>query len=88
MKLGFRQTIASVGVFAVVVMFLVSLDEHVRDRFGDLLSAGAAVSPWSHRVAGLGTALLDAARHQSVENAPMMIFAAVGVLLFLFMVRT
>jgi hypothetical protein len=30
----------------------------------------------------------DAARHQSIENAPLVIFATVGAVLFLFMVRT
>jgi hypothetical protein len=88
MKLGFRQTIASVTVFAAVVTFLVSLDERVRERFSDLLSAGTDISPWTHRAAELGNALVDAARHQSIENAPLMIFAAVGAVLFLFMVRT
>jgi hypothetical protein len=88
MKLGFRQTLASVAVFAVIVTFIVSLDERVRDRFGDLLSAGTTVSPWSYRVGELGNALIDAATHQSIENAPLMIFAFVGGVLFLFMVRT
>ena len=88
MKLGLRQTIASVAVFAAVLTFLVSLDERVRDRFSDFLSAGTDLSPWSHKAAELGNALVDAARHQSIENAPMMIFAVVGAVLVLFMVRT
>ena len=88
MKLGLRQTIASVAVFAAVLTFLVSLDDRVRDRFSDLLSAGTDLSPWSHRAAELGNVLIDAVRYQSIENAPLMIFAAVGAVLFLFMVRT
>jgi hypothetical protein len=88
MKLGFRQTIASLAVFGAILTFLVSLDERVRDRFGDLLSSGTSVSPLGHRAGELGNALLDAARHQSIENAPMMIFAVVGAVLVLFMVRT
>jgi len=88
MKLGLRQTIASLAVFAAILTFLVSLDDRVRDRFGDLLSAGSGVTPLGHRAAELGNALLDAAKHQSIENAPMMIFAVVGAVLVLFMVRT
>jgi hypothetical protein len=88
MKLGFRQTIASLAVFAAVLMFLVSLDDRVRDRFSDLLSAGTDLSPWTHRAAELGSVLVDAVRYQSIENAPLVIFAAVGAVLFLFMVRT
>ena len=29
-----------------------------------------------------------AVRHQSLENAPLLVFAAVGAVLFVFMVRT
>ena len=32
--------------------------------------------------------MFDAVRHQSLENAPMVVFATAGALLFLFMVRT
>jgi hypothetical protein len=87
MKLGLRQTIASVSVFAVIMAFLVSLDDRVRARFGDLLSAGTDVSPLGHRVSELLNALVDAATHQSIENAPMLIFAVVGGVLFLFMLK-
>ncbi len=30
---------------------------------------------------------MSALRHQSIENAPLLIFAAVGAVLFVFMVR-
>jgi hypothetical protein len=32
--------------------------------------------------------LLSAVRYQSIENAPLLIFATVGAVLFLFMVKT
>jgi hypothetical protein len=32
--------------------------------------------------------VVTAVRYQSIDNAPMMIFAAVGAVLFVFMVRT
>jgi hypothetical protein len=87
MKFGFRQTLASVSVFAVIMTFLVSLDDRVRARFGDLLSAGADVTPLGHRFSELVNALVEAATHQSIENAPMLIFAVVGGVLFLFMLK-
>jgi hypothetical protein len=40
------------------------------------------------RISNFGDALLDALRDQSLENAPMMIFAVVGGVLFLFMLKT
>ena len=88
MKLGFRQAIASAAVFSAVFLMLVSIDDRVRDRFGDLFSGGDGLSQWSDRAADLGHALAGAARHQSIENAPLLIFAAVGAVLVLFMVRT
>ena len=66
---------------------LVSIDDRVRDRFVELVYGGGA-APWDSRLADLGDALLGAARHQSIENAPLVVFATAGALLFLFMVKT
>lgn len=87
-RLGFRQAIASAAVFAAVLLTLVSVDERVRDRFGDLFPGGSSLTPWGDRAADLGHALAGAARTQSIENAPLLIFAAVGGVLVLFMLRT
>ena len=65
-----------------------SVDARVRDRFSNVLSGGDGLSPWGDRVSDLGSALASAVRHQSVENAPLLIFTTVGVVLFLFMVRS
>jgi len=88
MKLGVRQSLASAAVFASVLIALISVDERVRDRFQDLLSGSADVGPWSARAADLGNALAGAVRHQSIENAPLLIFAGVSSVLVLFMLRT
>lgn len=88
MKLGFRQTIASAAIFGAILLMLVSIDGRVRDRFGDLLSGGNGLSPLGARAADLGEALVSAARYQSIENAPLLVFAAVGGVLVLFMLRT
>lgn len=87
-KFGIQQTLMSLGVFAVVVLALVSVDERVGERFHDLVSGGASLGSVGDRVAYLGDAVMDAARHQSIENAPLVVFATVGAVLFLFMVRT
>ena len=78
----------SVIVFVIVLAGLVSVDARVRDRFNDLLAGDAHLSPFSDRVGDLGSALSDAVRHQSVENAPVLVFTTVGIVLFLFMVRS
>jgi hypothetical protein len=84
---GFKQGLASSAVFALILMILVSVDERVRERFHELV-ANDAIGSWSDRAGLMGDALLSAVRHQSIENAPLVVFATVGTVLFLFMVRT
>ena len=86
MKFGFRQSVVSAAVFGAVLLMLVSVDERVRDRFSGVVSGG--VSPWDDRVSDLGSALMSALRYQSIENAPLLVFAAVGAVLVAFMLRT
>jgi hypothetical protein len=86
--LGLRQAILSGAVFTVVLLAIVSVDARVRERVAELASGGDGVSPWGDRLGDLGGALASAVRHQSIENAPLLIFATVGAVLFLFMFRT
>lgn len=86
-KFGGRQALASSAVFAAIVAVLVSVDAGVRDRLSALVSSGSA-SSWSNRASDLGDAVVTAAKHQSIENAPLVVFATAGALLFLFMVKT
>ena len=88
MKLGFRQAIVSAAGFSAVLLLLVSIDARVRDRFGDLVTGGDSLSPWGDRASDLAHALMGALRSQSIENAPLLVFAAVGSVLVLFMLRT
>lgn len=88
MKSGLRQWLLSMTVFVIVLGGLVSVDARVRERFANLVWGGTDLAPWGNRAADLGGALMSAIRHQSIENAPLLIFATVGAVLFLFMVRT
>jgi hypothetical protein len=83
-----RQGLASAAVFVALIAALVSIDDRVQERFSDLFVSGNGLSPWGDRVGDLGGALASALRHQSIENAPLLVFAAVGAVLFVFMVRT
>lgn len=78
----------SLIVFVIVLAGLVSVDARVRDRFNDLMAGDAHLSPWSDRAGDLVSALGSAVRTQSVENAPVVVFTTVGIVLFLFMVRS
>lgn len=86
MKIGIKQSVLSAMVFAGILAGLVSIDPRVRGRFAELVHGGG--TPWDNRLADLGGALLDAARYQSIENAPLVVFAAVSAMLVLFMWRT
>src|SRR3954465_6570019 len=88
MKLGIRQGIASAAVFGAVLLMLISVDDRVRDRFSDLVGGSGSLSPWGDRAGDLGHALMSAVRYQSIENAPLLIFAAAGAVLVAFMLRT
>jgi hypothetical protein len=88
MKKRIRQSVLSLTVFVIVLAGLVSVDARVRDRFTNLIAGGEELSPWGDRLADLGDALVSAIQHQSIENAPLLIFATVGAVLFVFMVRT
>ena len=87
-KFGIRQTLVSTAVFGGILLTLVSVDERVRERFHELFAASDTVGSWTERASYLGDAVLSAARHQSIENAPLVVFATAGAVLFLFMVRT
>ena len=86
-KLSMRQAVMSGLVFASVVLALTVVDARVRERVGDVVS-GRDGTLWAARLSDLGDALVTAVRHQSIENAPLVVFAAVGAVLFLFMLKT
>jgi hypothetical protein len=89
-RIGVRETIGSALCLVAVLGVLVSVDPRVKSRVTTILSdpTGGAITPLGDRVGDLGGALWIAAKDQSLENAPLLIFAVVGAVLFLFMLRT
>ena len=87
-KLGMRQGAISAAVFGGVMFALVSVDARVRDHVSELVGSSASVAPFSTRLAELLDALWTAARYQSIENAPMVVFATVGIVLTVFMLKS
>lgn len=87
-KFGVQQALASTAVFALIIVALVSVDARVKERFTELVSGDNAIGTWQDRASYFGDAVWTAARHQSLENAPLVVFATAGAVLFLFMVRT
>ena len=87
-KLGIRESAISAAIFAGVMFALVSVDARVRDHVSDLVGNSASVAPWGARFGELLDALWSAARYQSIENAPLLVFATVGIVLTVFMLRS
>ncbi len=73
-----------------MLLVLVSVDDRVRERFNDLVfgGSGGTLTPWGDRAGDFANALLTAARYQSIENAPLLVFAAVGAVLVVFMLKS
>ncbi len=87
MKLGTREAVLSPAIFGLMLLALVSFDERVRERVGNLVASGG-IEPLGDRIADLGDALMTAMRYQSIENAPLLIFTAVGAVLVVAMFRS
>jgi hypothetical protein len=86
-KLGYREGLISFAIFGALLMALTTIDPRVRDRLTDLFGSGN-VSPFGDRLSDLSGAMLTALRHQSIENAPLLVFTTVGAVLTVFMLRT
>lgn len=87
LKLGMREGAVSAAVFGGVLFALISVDPRVHDHVSGLFG-GASAAGWSSRLNDLGGALWSAARYQSIENAPLLVFATVGAVLTVFMLRS
>lgn len=86
-KLGIRDGTLSAVVFGIVIMTLVSVDPRVHEHMVDLFQNGG-VMPLGARLGDLGSALWAAVEYQSLENAPLVVFATVGAVLTLFMLKS
>lgn len=84
------DALVSAAVVAVVIGVLVSVDVRLREQLGAAVRAASAdtVADAGGQVRAIGFALFDAARTQSVEHAPLMIFALVATVLLLALARS
>jgi hypothetical protein len=86
----FSDALISAGALVLLLLALVAFDDRVREQLSlrihgnassELVSAGA-------QVRDLATVVMDVARDQSIEHAPLLIFALAATVLVLFMLRT
>lgn len=88
---AFGEVLISIGALAALLTTLVLVDDRVREQVSMRFSAGRA----SDELANVGAqatsivgVVVEAARHQSLDHAPMLIFALAATVLVLFMLRT
>jgi hypothetical protein len=86
MKIGWKQSVASAGILVAMLVLLVSIDPRVRDHMSGVVSPGGAAT-MGQGAMNLADVLVSAVKTQSIENSPLMIFAVVGAILVLFMLK-
>lgn len=89
----FAGVFAAVGGVLALVVCLAAIDGDVREevaRLSRLSSGGAptAMGAVSADVRDLGVVVIQAVGDQSIEHAPLVIFALAATVLVLFMLRT
>jgi hypothetical protein len=86
---AFSEGLISFGVLAMILATLVAVDERVREQFWLRWSAPSAqISSAGANVRDISAVVFDAARDQSLEHAPLLIFGLTGTVLLMFMLRT
>jgi hypothetical protein len=90
MRRAFNDALISMGALVLLFLALVAFDDRVREQVSLRFSGSASSQLVSAgtQVRDFATVILDAARDQSIEHAPLMIFALAATVLVLFMLRT
>jgi len=90
MRRVFGEALMSAAAVIVLLIALVAIDPRVREQISQRFMAHPSVELASagHQVRNITTLIAVAAREQSLEHAPMLIFALAAAVLVLFMLRT
>lgn len=82
---------AFASLFALVILLiaLVAIDDRVREQIVDRIHAGptAQITDLGGRLGDVAAIVAAAARNQSIEHAPLVIFVVAATVLVLFMLR-
>ena len=91
MRRVINDALISLGALVVLLVALVSIDDRVRERAMQLVTtppSSAEITRAGTQIESVSTVLFKAARYQSVEHAPLVIFGVAATILVLFMLRT
>ena len=82
-----RQWLLSIGGFALLVAAVMAVDSRVRDEVNRVLWGTDGVATWDDRALSATRSVTDSFQYQGIDNGPVMVFAVVGGVLFLLMLR-
>ena len=89
MRRAFGEALMSAGTVAVLLLALVAVDSRVRDEISRRVSRPSVeLAGAGQQVRDLASVIAGAARDQSIEHAPLLIFALAATVLVLLMLRT
>ena len=90
-KRAIGDALISVGALCALIGLLAAFDARVREQISLRVGAGQPAAQVAHAeaaVRNLATVVFVAARDQSIEHAPLVIFVLAATVLLLFMLRT
>ena len=90
MRRAFGEVLMSAGTVTVLLLVLVVIDARVRDQISQRFMTRPSVELASagYHVRDFTAVIVAAARDQSRQHAPMLVFALAAAVLVLFMLRT
>ena len=89
MRRAFGEALMSAGTVAVLLLALVAVDSRVRDEISRRVSRPTVeLADAGQHVRDLTSVIAEVARDQSLQHAPLLIFALAAAVLVLLMLRT
>jgi hypothetical protein len=89
-SLRIREALMSAGTVVVLLLILIAFDDRVRDQISRPVAAhrSTELASAGQQLRDLTSVIGTAARDQSINHAPLLLFSLAAVVLVLFMVRT
>jgi len=84
----FKSFLLSAAGFVLLAAGVAWIDPRVRDKLTLYFHAGDGLATMDNRALDYANSIVSMIKAQSIDNGVVMAFAAVGVMLVIFMVRT
>ena len=84
----FKSFLLSAAGFVLLAAGVAWIDPRVRDKLTLYFHAGDGLATLDNRALDYANSIVSMIKAQSIDNGVVMAFAAVGVMLVIFMVRT